>query len=437
MRPDLRKLVLLALVALVAALVAGCGGGSSSTGSESSGEATVTETETEAETESEGESESEGASALGTPNKATGKPIVFGMLNLENGPVTFPEVREAAEAAADYVNEYKGGIQGRPIEIATCATDGQPATSTRCANQVVEKDPLLILGGADTGAPGAIPVYERTGLAYIGGVPFTPVEGNSKDAAVFISLSIGDNAAATAYANKQLGAESGTVIQTSDTQGKFSGAVIKSTMEGLGMDAHVVSVSPSAADLSSAAAEAISTSPDMIYVEDPAACAAVLKALESVGNTATLLGIDPCTAPEALEAAGPAAEELYFAQPFESLDSGSEQAGITAAAIEKYAPKTALDSPALAGFGSVMNIAEKLNEKPKSVLQPSKILALFKEGSENPNWLAHPYTCDGKQVPGQAASCNGFMKIKQVQGEKIATVTKGWETGTQYYTPTE
>src|ERR1700712_5177284 len=108
--------------------------------------------------------------ALGTPNAASGSPIVFGLLNIESGPVTFPEVREAEQAAVQYVNAYKGGIGGRPIKLVTCVTDGQPSTSQRCANQIADQHPVAILGGADTGAPGAIPVWTRKNLAYLGGV---------------------------------------------------------------------------------------------------------------------------------------------------------------------------------------------------------------------------------------------------------------------------
>ena len=37
--------------------------------------------------------------SFGTPKKATGSPYVFGMINDETGPVTFPEARQGAIAA--------------------------------------------------------------------------------------------------------------------------------------------------------------------------------------------------------------------------------------------------------------------------------------------------------------------------------------------------
>src|SRR5258708_32377382 len=57
------------------------------------------------------------SSALGTPHPASGSPVVFGLLNLQTGPATFPEVAEAEQAAAQYHNTYQDGIGGRPIKI--------------------------------------------------------------------------------------------------------------------------------------------------------------------------------------------------------------------------------------------------------------------------------------------------------------------------------
>lgn len=424
MRPDLRKLVLLALAVIVALAVVGCGGDSSDSTSEGGGETTATE-----------EAES-GSSVLGEAERATGKPIVLGMLNLENGPITFPQYREGAEAAIEYVNNYKGGIHGRPIELANCATDGQPATSTRCANQIVEKKPLFILGAADTGASGAFPVYERSNLAYIGGMPLSPVESNAENAVTFISIVVADDAAAAAYAKETLGVKTAASVNVSDTQGKYTGSVIISSLEGAGIEVTNVNVSPSASDLTSPAAEAVSASNELVFIQVPNACAPMMKALQSVGNTASVIAIGTCAAPSVLEAAGAAAEEVYFPEPLELLSTGSEQAEITNAAFDEYTGKEMpRETFSVEGFASVMNVWETLNEAPESDLKQSKILGLFTSAKERPNWMAHPYTCDRKQVPGQEAVCNAWQKMTQVQGGEIVEVTEDWINGTKYYKP--
>src|SRR4051794_22602905 len=410
----LRPLVI--VVALVVAVVAaGCGSSNSSSSSTTKASSTT--------------AAAPAATGLGTPKKATGSPLVFGLLNLESGPVTFPEYRQAAEAAAQYVNNYKGGIEGRPVKIVSCATDGQPATSARCASQVLDKKPVAILGGADIGGPGAFKVYQRAKIAYIGGIPFTPVESNAPNSEIFISISTGDNAAAVKYAAQDLGVKKATVIYTDDTQGKFTGlGVIVPAMKKAGIDVKAVSVAPNRADLPSVSAFAIQGNPDMIYVNSPNACPGLLKALKSVGYSGKLFGIDPCSSPPALKAAGDAAEGLYFAQPFESPDSGSDDAKTFLAATQKYAPKTlALDSIAQAGFSSVVNIQQALDTV--SPLNTGTILKTFKSASDAPNFLAHEYTCNGQQIPGARSVCNAYQLMKQVKGGKVTTVNGKWISG--------
>lgn len=415
--------VAFAAVAASGALFAGCG--SDDTSSSSSTKTTST---TAAATP-------DAAAALGTEKKATGEPLVVGMINIETGPVTFPEYRQAAEAAIEYINNYKGGVGGRPVKLESCATDLQPSTSARCAGQLVDKKPTFILGGADIGAPGSFEVWKRADLAVVGGIPFTPVESNAPNAMEFMSVSVGDNAAASKYAVEELGVKKASVIYTDDTQGKFTGlGVIANVLKAQGVEVNTVPLAANAADFSAVAASAIESSPDMVYVNSPNACPGVLKALKSVGNTAKIFGIDPCTSPPALKTAGDAADGLYFAQPFDSLDSGTDDANLMLAAIAKYGDKDIhLDSIAQAGFSAVMNMQAALDGVAD--LDSKSILAAIKDGTEHPNFLAHPYTCDGKQVPGAASVCNGFQKIKQVKGDKVITVKDEWITGTEFYTP--
>lgn len=100
-------------------------------------------------------SASSSADPFATPNKATGTPIVVGLINLEVGPVTFPGYRSGVEAAISYINDYMGGVGGHPLQLVHCESDAQPATSQRCANQILDQKPAFIIGGADPGSPGA------------------------------------------------------------------------------------------------------------------------------------------------------------------------------------------------------------------------------------------------------------------------------------------
>lgn len=375
---------------------------------------------------------------LGTPKPASGDPILFGALNLESGPVTFPQVVQAEKAAIDYVNNYLGGIGGRPMKLVTCSTDGSPATSQRCANQILDQKPVAILGAADTGAPGAIPVWLRANLAYLGGIGFTPVEQNAPTAVIFSAVAGPDNAATSAYLVKN-GAKSAAVIYTSDTQGTNGAKGIQSALVAAGLAGNAVTLvglPPSSSDVSSAVATAVSAKPDLIFVDTPAACPAVLNSLKQLGNTAKIAGIDPCTSPQAIKGANGGADGLYFSTAVQDLSANTPQTQIYLAALKKYAPADiALDSTAAIGFQTVMNVQAALASFTSADLTTDKILAAFKQGKDVANFMGHPYTCDGKQMPGASAICNPYQQVRQVKGDAVTVVDQEWFNPAPYVVP--
>jgi branched-chain amino acid transport system substrate-binding protein len=375
---------------------------------------------------------------LGTPNAAKGAPVVFGVLNLQSGPVTFPEALTAEQAAVSYVNAYKGGIGGHPIKLVTCSTDGTPATSAQCANQILDQHPVAILGAADTGAPGAIPVWQRAGLAYLGGIPFTPAEQNYKDGVIFSSVSTADNAAASVYAAQKLGAKSAAVIYTSDTQGTSVAVnVIEPVMKAAGITKITgISIPPTASDVSSAVATAVGAKPDVIYINAPAACPNILSSLKQLGNTAKIVGIDPCTSPAAIKGANGGAEGLYFASPVIDPSANTADTKIYLAALKKYAPASiALDSIAAIGFQSVIDVQAALGKFSTADLTESKILAAFTTGSNHTNFMGHPYTCDGKQLAGATSVCNAYEQIRVIKNGQPTVAQADFIDPSQYYTP--
>jgi branched-chain amino acid transport system substrate-binding protein len=122
----------------LAAALAGCGG-SSSSGSKAS-------STTNAGANSSGTS----AAALGAKDVASGAPVKVWFITDGQGPGfdTTTEIAPA-KAAVSYINNYSGGIGGRPVSLSICQTGGTPAGATNCANQVIaSKAPLATVGGS-------------------------------------------------------------------------------------------------------------------------------------------------------------------------------------------------------------------------------------------------------------------------------------------------
>ncbi|MGH3154107.1 MAG: ABC transporter substrate-binding protein [Streptosporangiaceae bacterium] len=371
--------------------------------------------------------------SFGTAKKATGTPYVFGMINDETGAVTFPEARQGAIAAVNYVNDYLNGINGHPIQIDACTGDGTPATAARCANQLVAAHPLAILGAADVGAPASIPIYAHANLAYLGGIPFTPVPEIASNSVQFWSVSVGDNAAAAVYAGKTLGIKSVALIYFSNAQGESILPQITPVFKAAGVTTiHDIPLSPTSPDPSPQAALVESSGAQMVYVDVPNGCGNVLKALKTVGFTGKIMGIDPCGAPPVIAAAAGGANGMYIASPFMLQSGTSQQAQLFEAAMKKWAaPGTLIDSISTAGFATVMNVQQVLSTISGTPTTAS-ILAAFRTGTHS-NFLSHSYTCNGQALKGATAICNDYYLMNQIQNGAITQPDPTWVTSKGFF----
>ena len=413
-----------AVLVLTAAACSSSGSSSSSSSSSSGSTSTPASSSTTA---------AASTSVFGTPKKATGSPYTFGMINDETGAVTFPEARQGAIAAVDYVNNYLDGINGHPIVIDECTGDGTPATAARCANQLVAAHPLAILGAADVGAPASIPIYAHANLAYLGGIPFTPVPETASNSIQFWSVSVGDNAAAAVYAGKTLGIKSVALIYFSNAQGESILPQITPVFKAAGVTTiHDIPLSPTSPDPSPQAALVESSGAQLVYVDVPNGCGNVLKALKSVGFTGKIMGIDPCSAPPVIAAAAGGAEGMYIASPFMLQSGTSQQAQLFEAAMKKWAaPGTLIDSISTAGFATVMNVQQVLSTI-SGTPTTSSILAAFKSGT-HPNFLSHSYTCNGQALKGATAICNDYYLMNQIENGALTQPDPTWVTSKGYF----
>ncbi len=430
-----RRLAAVAAVCATALAAAGCGSSSSSSSTTSAAASASSSTSAAATSAGTSSTATPTAAAFGTPHKATGTPYVFGMINDETGAVTFPEARQGAIAATDYVNNYLDGINGHPIVIDNCEGDGTPATAARCANEIVAKHPIAILGAADVGAPASIPIYQHAGLAYLGGIPFTPVPETASNSIQFWSVSVGDNAAAAVYAAKDLGVKSVALMYFSNPQGESILSQIPPVFKAAGVTSvKDIPLSPTTPDPSPQAALIESSGAQLAYIDVPNGCGAVLKALKSVGYSGKLMGIDPCSAPPVIAASAGGANGMYIASPFLLQTGASAQAKLFEAAMKKYAaPGTFVDSISTAGFATVMNVQAMLSTI-KGTPTTKTILAAFKSGANHPNFLSHPYTCNGQAMTGLPAICNDYYLMNQIKnGQLTQPSSTNWITSKGYF----
>jgi hypothetical protein len=150
---------------------------------------------------------------------------------------------------------------------------------------------------------------------------------------------------------------------------------------------------------------------------------ALLAALKSGGWTKPVISIDTCAAPVTIKAAGGAAEGMCWVQPFQLSSTATADAKLADAILAKYAPaKIAVDSPSLVELSTVMDIWSAFHNTDPSKLTTSSILKTLRSGSGHADFLAEPYTCDGKAIPAYPAVCNAKYYLYPVKNGAAARV---------------
>ena len=354
--------------------------------------------------------------------------IVLGMINQEDAPVgSFPEAREAAQAAVAHVNDDLGGVNGRPLRLEVCRTNGSPESSASCANSLLEKRPVAVLGGVDLGAAASLPVFEKAGIPYVGGTPALGEELTSGAAWMLAGGVVGDLLGMADYALDTLKVKKVGALYV-DLPGVLTTVIAAAevVLRSKGVtDVKLVAASADAADFAPPLKAATAGNPDAVIVLFPAqTCARIMAAARSLRVTARLFYTSACAAQAVVDAAGPAAENAYFATGFLPFDDPSPEVA-TWKAEAKVSKPSALSQ---AGFAVVMDVYSLLKDGADT---PAAVITELRATVQRPGYMAHPYTCDRKQVSLLSAVCNANVRLLQYKGGRFADLTGGWVNGSE------
>jgi branched-chain amino acid transport system substrate-binding protein len=188
-------------------------------------------------------------------------------------------------------------------------------------------------------------------------------------------------------------------------------------------DVKLVAASADAADFAPPLKAATAGNPDAVIVLFPAqTCARIMAAARSLKVTAKLFYTSACASQAVVEAAGPAAENAYFASGYLPFDDPSPEVA-TWRSEAKVSKPSALSQ---AGFAVVMDTYSLLKDGADT---PAAVTAELRATLERPGFMAHPYTCDRKQVSLLAAVCNANVRLLQYKGGKFADLTGTWVNG--------
>jgi branched-chain amino acid transport system substrate-binding protein len=371
----------------------------------------------------------------GGAKRATGKPLPVGMINMEDSPTgSFPELRRDAEAAVRYVNEELGGVHNHPLQLEVCRTQGTPESSQACANQLRAKNPVAVLGGIDLGASASLPVLERAKIPYISLTPALGDELASPDSFTLAGGLAADLLGQAEYITGTLQAKKVGVLHL-DLPGLQEAAVFaaRTVLQKRGVsDLKIVSEKADAADFIPAVRSATASNPEVLIAVFPAqGCTRVLQATQALRVRARLFLPSACGAQEVFDAGGAAAEGVTFASPLLPYTAtDNPEVATYREKLRRYAGDTSPSLLSQAGFSLVMDLQRLLNELDEGSLKAEMLTEKVKAARDEPSFMGHPYTCNGREVPLLPSVCSAAVRLLQYRGgNQFQDVTGDWVSG--------
>ncbi|CUU56767.1 branched-chain amino acid transport system substrate-binding protein [Parafrankia irregularis] len=371
-----------------------------------------------------GDGGDDGGSAPAAANKATGEPIRIGFINQEQAASgSFPDLRTGASAAAEYVNNQQGGVDGRPVEFVNCTVDGSPEASQRCANQMVEAKVPLVISGLDFSGPSATAIIRAAGIPY---VPILPIQGTDltgDGVFAFLGGSPGQFAGVASYVTDEIKAGKVTILANDTPPGVAAAESLQKllTAKKVG-DVQIVKESPTATDFTASVTAANDGSPDAIVVMFVSpSCSLIMQSAQSLGIRTQMIYPSSCLDPANLEAAGAAADGALITteQLSPQTDPDDPDVSTLVTAMKDYADvaKDEITSSHTNGFGVAMTVFGVLGRAGKDITAAS-VLDALKASKDQDGFLDDSYSCDGTALTGVSTVCNGSVRIVRIEGGK-------------------
>lgn len=382
----------------------------------------------------------------GTAGAASGDPYVIGYVNQEGGTPGFPEASIGIDSAVWFVNNFLGGVGGRPIELAKCIItkeeDGQKCAQEMLANDAVQ---VVITGAMLNGNAPLLDGLKDKKPVYISN-PVTTPEFLATDAFAFTPGSPGVVAGLAVFAAKFIPELEGkevnkvAVVYGDNPAGQIAfSALTKPVLEGLGVS-EVTGVAAAdtagATEMAGLIQAAGAEDADVFYpLVTIGSCIAVYDALQTleidttVVTTGLCFGVPMQTHLKELGLDAKLPDGWYFGGYGYSYEiAGNPDLDAYKEAVFAWAAEEGLDAATLeyTGFGgptfgtllSVVKFANAGAADSAGFRDAAKAFA-------GPQWgVVGPMKCGGN--PTFPALCGFQIGVQQQQGTEYVSIMDGY-----------
>jgi branched-chain amino acid transport system substrate-binding protein len=366
-----------------------------------------------------------------TPVAAEGEPIKIGMINQENEIFgDFPELRQAALAAVEWVNNELGGVGGRPLELLPCNTNFSPEEARQCALDHVRAGVVAVTAGINIQSETAMAVYEENGIPLLGGIPVNDIDMTSEIAHQWSGGTAGMFSAWSSFAVEELGAEK-IVMAVAEFAPNIEAAERfgRTVAESLGAEVELITFPLTETDYAPTMNKVADLDPDAVFIAAvDTGCIASIQAANAVGLDIPRFFSGACASPDIEEQLGEDIHGAIFAiESIIETDEPEIDRSLYFDVVSTYGEEgMELIGAGTVSVKSIMNIWDLMNELGPDDVTPDTLIELVGQSQDRASFMGHPYTCDGQQLPDLPAVCSPQQVLVQnVEGD-LAQVSDGW-----------
>jgi branched-chain amino acid transport system substrate-binding protein len=379
----------------------------------------------------------------GPGGAASGDPIKIGYVNQEGGTPAFPEASVGADSATWLINQYLGGVGGRPIELVKCFVtkeeDGQ-----KCAQEFLANDEIqaVLVGAMFNGNAPLLDTLKDKKPTYLPN-PVTTPEFLATDAYAFTPGSPGVIQGLSVFAAKYVPEIEGkevksvAVVYNDNPAGTVAfTALTKPILEALGVEVTGVPVADTAGatEMATAIQSSGADKADVFYpLVTIQGCIGVYDALKTleiettVVTTGLCFGIPMQDHLKSVGEEGNLPDGWYFGgygYSYEIPGNPENDAYIDAALA--WAKETGVENPEYTGFGgptfgTLITLVKFMNEGATD----SAALREASKAFTGPMWAGvGDFKCGGN--PTFPSLCGFSIGIQQQQGTKYVSIADGY-----------
>ena len=354
----------------------------------------------------------------GQTSTATGTPISVGFLNQGSGALAFPDFGTGGTVGVEQINA-DGGVNGHPIELIVCNTDGMPAASVKCANQFVDAGVVAVVQGIDLSSDTALEILAGAGIPFIGHTPFGAAQSNSPDAWFFGAAPGAFYSVPLQTLKDEYGVDSVAFLNPDSPVGRaVADLSLVPAADALGIDLKL-NFYASPANYDAAFASAVADEPDAVFMIAPEPdCTAFIQSARTfgyegeifAGSCGQFVTADPAAAEGVL-----ADSDLYSASNTSGIpDAAAEQIETYLAAVEGQ-PAANVTNFTQMTFSTMQDLATVARTIDGEVTAESLRTALQGLAGVN-SFMGQPLTCDGTQWPDNISICAPGLLVYVVEG---------------------